>query len=791
MNNTKYRLLKDETQQLIEKINQINDSSNSDFENAQKIAKIMGVHKTGENAQICFWCPEIDNETVQENNVFIEIFTPIEKIDFYKDSQDIKFDNAKIPLKHAGDFYCGVVSGMVAGTRDYAGTFYQVFYKDNNGKTYIHRDPLAYSLPFGTHAPAEYYDIKKIDEERKDKKHFANLDAKSHTKDGLPQVLPPVNILQLHVNTATKDGSLAGLTKKYRSIANKIRNNKELTAEEKNYTAYDSVQLMPIEPLVENPSHPKYWEVSESKDNITTVKLRKTDMINWGYDIVMLGSPAVSSTVIESRRPDELADFIAELHNFPNKPIKVIFDIVYGHTDNQALELLPEQYLAGYNMYGQNLRFKHPVTRAVLLEMQRRKNNYGVDCVRVDGAQDFKYYDPETQKMYYDDDYLQSMSDIVQEVAGQKYHPWMIFEDGRPWPDEDWELTSTYREVIKKQPDTFQWSPLTFAHNTPFLFTFWINKWWRIREMAEFGSHWITGCANHDTLRRGTQIDPESRINNRLGDTLPEIFKKAYNNPSATMFTYAFLPGVPMDFINALMNAPWSYVRNTDDKYGVKVMSEETYFLDWAVDPKHYEISENFTSLKEYGFTTLAELRRFIRVLDSMVKITNYKLEDIVRMMNHLKPELATKDTLTADKLKNISYAWAKDVYDYCNVGKYIDEQKDKTCEYNYKVREFRRQRKWLMDDLKNGDILTHKHPTEGTVFFYGLRTSPDSKEQILFLANMEGAPITVTPSQLDIKDLTANGWKVALSTPDLNVGRVGEPLTLQDSEAVIFLRNN
>ena len=27
----------------------------------------------------------------------------------------------------------------------------------------------------------------------------------------------------------------------------------------------------------------------------------------------------------------------------------------------------------------------------------------------------------------------------------------------------------------------------------------------------ERGAHWISGCANHDTLRRGTQINPRLR----------------------------------------------------------------------------------------------------------------------------------------------------------------------------------------------------------------------------------------------------------------------------------------
>ncbi len=157
-----------------------------------------------------------------------------------------------------------------------------------------------------------------------------------------------------------------------------------------------------------------------------------------------------------------------------------------------------------------------------------------------------------------------------------RYRPWMIFEDGRPWPAPDWELTSTYREVTKRFPNVYQWGPLTFAHNTPFLFTFWVSKWWRIREIAEVGGHWITGCANHDTLRRGTQVDPEARINARLGETLPQILRNAYDNPAAKLFDYVAMPGVPMDFINASMRAPWGFIRNTDQRYAIKVVSEES-----------------------------------------------------------------------------------------------------------------------------------------------------------------------------------------------------------------------
>jgi hypothetical protein len=35
------------------------------------------------------------------------------------------------------------------------------------------------------------------------------------------------------------------------------------------------------------------------------------------------------------------------------------------------------------------------------------------------------------------------------------------------------------------------------------------------------GDHWITGCGNHDTVRRGNQIALDADINWNLGKTLP------------------------------------------------------------------------------------------------------------------------------------------------------------------------------------------------------------------------------------------------------------------------------
>jgi len=102
---------------------------------------------------------------------------------------------------------------------------------------------------------------------------------------------------------------------------------------------------------------------------------------------VIFGCSATDPSVLETLRPNELVEFIETLHNFPTGPIQVIYDIVYGHADNQGIELLNGRFLKGPNMYGQDVNHQNPTVRGILLEMQRRKNNTGVDGIRVDGAQ--------------------------------------------------------------------------------------------------------------------------------------------------------------------------------------------------------------------------------------------------------------------------------------------------------------------------------------------------------------------------------------------------------------------
>ncbi|MFP4321967.1 MAG: glucosylglycerol hydrolase [Anaerolineales bacterium] len=786
-------LLEDPTQELVSWAHTILAEAENPFEAQRSIVRRLGAHYSPEGTTFGFWIPHLIEDAVPAEQIYLEILIPPADLDLTADDHQATFTRQRVKLVLDGEFAWGVIAGLQPGTRAQVGDFYWLRYQDANGAWGTAHDHLAYSIPYGVRAPAELYDLETMHAQRPDRDHYQNLDIdpepKHQHEDGIPRIGPPRNILQIHVGTASPEGTLAGLTRIYEAIAQKIRKGKSLTPDEEHYIAYEAVQLMPIEPPIEHEAGPYFWETIEENDESLTVQLRAHDIINWGYDVMISASPAPNPAVLESKRPDELVDFIATLHNFPNKPIKAMFDIVYGHTDNQALGLLNKYYLAGPNMYGQNMNYLHPVTRAILLEMQRRKHDYGADGIRVDGAQDFKWWDPGKWQMIHDDDYLREMNDIVQEVAGVQYRPWMIFEDGRPWPREDWELASSYREVTRQMPNVWQWGPLTFAHNTPFIFTFWISKWWRLREISEVGEKWITGCANHDTLRRGTQLPLKSRVNTYLGDTLPEIFKKGYDNPAAKMLDYCMLPGVPMDFLNAAMRSPWGFMRNTDERYGVKVVAEEARFTDWAIDEERFQQKHAFQQLKKMGFDNLEELRRFMHSMDHAVQITSYDVKSVVALLNATDPELPG-GKWTERQLKDYSLRWMEDVHAYCNVSHYKDRQDPIQALFNRQVREFRLARPWLMHNLGEGEYFNYLYPTEGRVVFFGVRRSPDEREELLFIANMEGRPATIAPIMLPIPGLTAHGWELALAAPHvLGAEDATQMVSLHDSQAVVYQR--
>ncbi len=773
---------------LAHKCRQLLNTSETAFDAHQAISRMLGGQIGEEGATFGFWTPELLDNRVPDGDVFLEVLAPKGPLDLTRAHQDVVFERVYLPVARYEAHTFAAATGMHAGDRENGGDFYSLVWRDAEDTWHRILDPLAMSLPFGAFAPAELYDVERMQSRRGDKDYFESVKGDAPHKFG-----PPTNILQIHVPTATASGTLAGLTRHFERLGERVEKNLALDPMDEIFLGYDAVQLLPVEPTTTYETGPGFWsETRGENDDEVEISLTRPNTTNWGYDIVISGMATVNPVLLESGRPDELIDFAAVLHNFPTKPKQLIFDVVFGHSDNQGLDALNSHFFAGPNMYGQNMDYRNPAVRAIMLELQRRKVNFGADGVRVDGAQDFKWWDAGAQTMRHDDEYLNAMSDIVQDVAGTAYRPWFVFEDGRPWPQEDWELSSNYRAVIEqhKDLDVFQWGPLTFAHNTPFIYGYWLSKWWRIREMLSVGSNWISGTANHDTLRRGTQVNPKLNINTRLGDTKMEILEKAYDNPAVSMLTYAAFPGVPMDFLNSTARANWGFIRNQDDKYGVKVVAEEAISLKWQVDEYRYSVPGNFRRLKELGFETREELARFFEFLPALVDVTEYDLDHIAKLLNGVEPSLAGPGRFTVRDLKIIARAWMDDMHEYCNVSNSTSVLQVEQTSFMLALRRFRRDNPWLRDNLGPDDHFDYLRPVDGRTIFTSYRRHEG--REIYAITHMEGGPSNeFDPLRLPIPGLEGAGWTCILRTPGIGDDYISGPITLRDSTGLVFTRGD
>lgn len=774
------------TEDLVQWLIATQQDASSPLEKARILARRLGAQPREGHCEILFWAPELLERRVPDGDIFVEVLDPGDRLDLLRTRQTVRFRRRRIPVARVEGWCVAAIDGMQAGTRHRLGDFYSLVWRDAEQQWHRILDPLAASLPFGPFAPAEYYDVEAMQAARSDTAYYETLPVEGVYKFG-----PVENILQVHVATATASCTLAGLARHFQRLGERLRYGAEPDPSERIFLGYDAIQLLPVGPTIVYEAGPAFWTETGGDEASLDVELRRPDTTNWGYDVVLAGLATVNPALLESGRPDELVDLAAALHNFPGKPKRLILDVVFGHSDNQGLNVLNRHFFAGPNMYGQNVNYRNPVVRAILQEMQRRKVNFGADGVRVDGAQDFRWWDTDTQTLRHDDEYLQEMADIVQEVGGRRFRPWFIFEDGRPWPEEDWELSSDYRAVIDYQhdDDVFQWGPLTFAHNTPFLYTFWLSKFWRIREILEHGENWISGCANHDTLRRGTQINPRLNVNTRLGETRMEILDKAYDHAAAQMLTYACFPGVPMDFLNAMARASWGFIRNQDDQWGVKIVAEEAISFTWQVDPYSYSAHGNFLRLKEMGFATHEALARFFDILPGLVEVTEYDLTVIAKLLNAVDPPLDGPSPYTPATLKHIARAWMDDMHDYCNVSHYLDALGDAHTRYMMRLRAFRTARPWLRSNLGSGDHFGYQWPIKGSVVFRSLRHGPDG-EQVFSIVHLEGKPLYgIEPTALPVPGLEGGGWRLELCSPQIGADYSGGSIDLHDGMALLFTR--
>ncbi|MBS3784258.1 MAG: alpha-amylase, partial [Anaerolineae bacterium] len=281
-------LIEESTRDLIAWAQAVEGRASSPFEAARKIATRLGAHYRDGHAEIGFWVPELVERGVPGADIFLQVWNPVETVDLQSDMQTVRFRRQRVSLLLADEYAWGIIAGMRPGSRSVVGSFYELIYQDAGGVWHTILDPLAYSVPFGTFAPAEFYDVDLLHNERTDSSHFACLDA-APDPDGIPRVRAPVNILQMHVSTASEEGTLSGLMRIYDTIADKLRAGEPLSPGEDNYVGYDAVQLMPLEPTIEYETGPLLWEPIEDDPDAETVAvtLRRPNMTNWGYDVML------------------------------------------------------------------------------------------------------------------------------------------------------------------------------------------------------------------------------------------------------------------------------------------------------------------------------------------------------------------------------------------------------------------------------------------------------------------------------------------------------------------------
>ncbi len=780
------------------------------FAAARTRARRLGAHvvrdAAGERVEFGFWAHDLDDRRLPDERVRLELYLPQDAIDPSAPPSVARFARVRLPLERDGAYFWAAVRGLPIGTRTRLGALYALAFTDEHGAWTTRPDPLGASYPFGAFAPAEVYDVAAMHAGRADAGYFERL-AAGATGDAAPRFPAPSNVLQLHVGSATEGGTLADLTRVVRRVAGKVASGAPLTPFERCFTEYDAIQPLPLEPTIEREAGHRPWSPlagpSDGRDPDAPleveVALRRPDVRDWGYDVAFVGMGATNPALLATGRPDELVDLAVALHGFPGKPLMLILDLVYGHADDQSLAILAPAFFRGPNMYGQDVHQQHPVVRAIMLEMQRRRVDVGADGIRVDGAQDLKTYDPSTGALEHDDDYLLEMGEVVQEVAGVRYRPFCIFEDGRPWPREDWPTASRYREVTERQPHVFQWGPLTFAHNTPALEGFWWDRWWRVEQILEIGDRWVSGCANHDTVRRGTQLDPAGAINRRLGDALTDVLRRAYDHPAGTLLTYVAFPGLPMDFLNAIARAPWGFVRDTDDRYAIKVAAEEAGFLDWQVAHEGFAAGDAFVHLKALGFDDLSALRRAFRALEAAVATG----ADPVQVAERIAPLLPAQLGRSAgvEDLKRVARAFMADAAAWCTVERHADRIDEAASAFAARVRALRRARPWLAEALQAGEwcrLLDPPPPGHrpgagdaarpATTRVDALRVAPDGGERLWLVANLEGEAIEVDLAGPPGDAPSSDGpWRVLLASPGAVVDEVSGRARLPDGEGVVL----
>ena len=165
-------LIEDETQTVLDWAAAVAQSDDTYFQRGQQLARRLGAHYRRDGlTEFGFWTPALVADIIQsERTLELEMLTPLQPIDFRNPQQTLRFQRDRLPVMQQGEFVWAVVAGVKPGSGDRAGSFYWLRYVDAEGRLNYIRDSLAYSLPYGVFAPAEVYDLRRLQQKRADKR---------------------------------------------------------------------------------------------------------------------------------------------------------------------------------------------------------------------------------------------------------------------------------------------------------------------------------------------------------------------------------------------------------------------------------------------------------------------------------------------------------------------------------------------------------------------------------------------------------------------------------------------
>ena len=232
---TSIKLVPEATGKLLAWATSVESSSNTYLEQMKALARKLGAHYRADGlTELGFWVPGLIRDVLHEREIYLEVFTPVEPIDWRAKEQIVKFKCDRLHLEQQGEYIWGVVSGMQPGNREQAGSFYWLRYVDRAERLRTIRDLVPYSLPYGIFAPAELYDMNSLQASRQDLDYFKHTAVSDNAQIKIPRFKDPRNILQIHVGTATREGTYEGLHRIYSRIAENSISDRPLSPLEQN-----------------------------------------------------------------------------------------------------------------------------------------------------------------------------------------------------------------------------------------------------------------------------------------------------------------------------------------------------------------------------------------------------------------------------------------------------------------------------------------------------------------------------------------------------------------------------